>query len=303
MPSLDVLPDNKHIVVQPGETILSADLRHGIPHVHACGGHALCSTCRVLVLDGLENLPPRNGQEQALATRINLPSFMRLACQTTVSHGTVRFRRPVLDELDVQLARYELDSAEHQLGEEKRLAVLFSDIEDYTSFAESIPAYDVIHVLNRYFELMGEVVAAHRGHISDYIGDGLMVVFGMENPETAVADALAAARAMFQTMNRLNPYLDTMYGRSFRIRAGIHYGDVIVGYIGGAGLRKLAIVGDAVNIASRIESSNKQHGTSLLVSQAVVDAAGDSLILRQGFLTELKGKRGLHRLYEVSTDS
>jgi adenylate cyclase len=299
MPTLLALPDNRQFETLPGESILAADLRQGIAHVHACGGLARCSTCRVLVLDGLEHLTPRNELEQALASRINLPETVRLACQTTVTEGSVRFRRPVIDELDVQLTRQELERADQQLGEEKRLAILFSDIEDYTVFTESLPAYDVIHVLNRYFELMSEVVRAHRGRISDFIGDGLMVVFGLEDEATAAADAVAAARAMLQAMDRLNPYLRNMYGCGFRIRIGVHYGDVVVGHLGGGELRKLATIGDAVNVAARIEAANKDCGTTLLVSQAVVDNLGDALPIRQGFLRPLKGKKGLHRLYEV----
>ncbi|GAA4371046.1 hypothetical protein GCM10023185_46150 [Hymenobacter saemangeumensis] len=298
MPILTALPDNLEFPVEPGETLLDATLRHGIPHVHSCGGHARCSTCRVLVLDGLEQLPPRNAQEQELADRIRLPQSIRLACQTTAT-ADVRIRRPVLDALDVQLATQELAQPDLRLGEEKRLAILFSDIEDYTSFAERLPAYDVIHVLNRYFEVMGGVVRAHRGQISDYIGDGLMVVFGLEQPDTAVLDALAAGRAMQQAVEQLNPYLEQMYGRRFRTRIGLHYGEVVVGHIGVPGFRKLATIGDPVNVAARIESANKEFGTYFLVSQAVVDAAGPALTVRQGFVTPLKGKTGLHRLYEV----
>ncbi|SET70634.1 adenylate/guanylate cyclase domain-containing protein [Hymenobacter actinosclerus] len=300
MPRLLVLPDNQQFDSRPGETILAADLRHGVAHVHACGGQARCSTCRVQVLDGLEHLPPRNAPEQALAQRLRLPDNIRLACQTSATAGPVRFRRPVIDELDVRLTRQELAHPDQQLGEEKRLAVLFSDIEDYTVFAETLPAYDIIHVLNRYFELMSGVVRDHQGRVSDFIGDGLMAVFGMDDEATAAADAVAAGRAMLLAVEHLNPYLRTMYGCGFRVRIGIHYGDVVVGHIGGPDTRKLATIGDPVNVAARIEAANKELGTSLLVSQAVVDALGDSLTVRRGFLAPLKGKKGMHRLYEVA---
>ncbi|UOR06969.1 adenylate/guanylate cyclase domain-containing protein [Hymenobacter aerilatus] len=299
MPTLLALPDNRQFETLPGETILAADLRQGIAHVHACGGNARCSTCRVVVLAGLEHLAPRNEREQVLAAHIHLPDTVRLACQTTLTGGSVEFRRPVIDELDVQLTRQEFTRADQRLGEEKRLAVLFSDIEDYTVFAEALPAYDVVHVLNRYFQLMSEVVRAHRGRIIDYIGDGLMVVFGLEDEATAAADALAAARGMLQAVEQLNPYLRKMYCRSFRVRIGVHYGEVVVGDLGGAELRKLAVIGDTVNVAARIEAANKDCGTVLLVSQAVVDELGDDLRVRQAFLTPLKGKKGMHHLYEV----
>jgi adenylate cyclase len=90
-----------------------------------------------------------------------------------------------------------------------------------------------------------------------------------------------------------------MYGRRFRIRIGIHYGDVVVGHIGGPAMRKLATIGDTVNVAARIEAANKTFGTTVLVSQVVVDELGACQLVRRGFLAPLKGKQGLHRLYEV----
>jgi adenylate cyclase len=296
---LTLLPDNREVTIYPEETILAATLRQGIPHVHACGGHGKCSTCRVQVLEGLEHCSLPNACERALAARTHLPPAVRLACQTTTTHS-LRLRRPILDALDIELTRHGLDHPDQQMGTEKQVAVLFSDIEAYTSFADELPAYDVIHVLNRYFEVMGEVVHAHHGYISDYIGDGLMVVFGLTRPESGVTDALAAGHAMMKAVTELNDYLLQMYCREFHVRIGLHYGPVIVGHIGPRGFRKLAAIGDTVNVAARIESANKQFGTYFLVSEAVVEAAGSALAVRQGFVTALKGKKGLHKLFEVS---
>lgn len=299
MAQLYALPDHRTLTIAPGETILAATLRQGVAHVHACGGQARCSTCRVQVLEGLAYCSPRNAREQALSAHLHLPEPVRLACQTTVTGGEVRFSRPVLDQLDVNLAVQDLQLPDQQLGELRQVAVLFSDIEDYTVLADSLPPYDVVHVLNRYFGVMSEVVAAHNGHISDFIGDGLMVVFGLSHPNSAVPDALAAGHAMLRAVAQLNPYLEQMYGRSFHVRIGLHYGEAVVGHIGGNGFRKLATIGDTVNVAARIESANKEYGTYFLVSEAVVAAAGPALAVRQGFLAPLKGKKGLHRLYEV----
>lgn len=130
-------------------TILAAALRQGIPHVHACGGKEHCSTCRVQVLNGLDHLPPRNAPEQSLATRLRLPSNMRLACQTAIEKGAVQVRRPVIAELASRPTNLAQQYPDQRLGEEAQCAVLFSDSEDYTVFAETVPAYDVIHVLNR----------------------------------------------------------------------------------------------------------------------------------------------------------
>ena len=299
MPYLYALPDHRTLGIEPQETILAATLRQGLAHVHACGGRAECSTCRVQVLEGLEYCTPRNACEEVLASRLGLPPAVRLACQTKVAGGDVRFSRPVLDALDVTLTRRELDHPGQRLGTQLEVAVLFSDIESYTTFADHLPPYDLIHVLNRYFEVMSEVVTAHHGHISDIIGDGLMAVFGVSHPATAVDDAVAAGHAMLRAVERLNPYLAQMYDCAFHVRLGLHYGKAVVGHIGSGSFRKLATIGDTVNVASRLEGLNKQYGTTFLVSEAVVDAAGPALSLRQGFVTPLKGKKGLHRVFEV----
>ena len=105
---------------------------------------------------------------------------------------------------------------------------------------------------------------------------------------------------MLRALEQLNPYLRTMYGHGFRIRIGVHIGEVVVGHIGGGSLHKLATIGDAVNVAARIEAANKDLGTSLLVSQAVADTLGDTLPIAQSFMVPLKGKKGLYCLFEVA---
>jgi adenylate cyclase len=277
MPVLRVLPDHQQVPIADGQTVLQATLAYGIPHVHACGGQSKCSTCRVVVTEVLAHCDPRNAAEQALADRLHLTPDVRLACQTTV-HGDVQMRRPVVDALDLELTRQAVEAPGQRLGEEKQLAILFTDIENYTPFAELLPPFDIIHVLNRYFRLMSDVISQHHGYLVDYVGDGMLVIFGLEQPERAVPDALAAVQGMFQALDRLNPYLEQMYGRTFRVRAGLHYGPVLVGHIGQGASRKLAAIGDNVNMASRIESTNKDLGTQFLVSEAVVKAAGAGLV-------------------------
>ena len=154
MPTIHFLPDDRDIEVADGETILTASLRADIPHAHACGGKARCSTCRVLVLDGVDMCGPRTDREENLAQQLHFGDNVRLACQTTV-RGDLSIRRPVVDRVDLALANLlELSETSERVGKERRLAVLFADITRYTPFAESLLPYDVTHVLNRYFFLM-----------------------------------------------------------------------------------------------------------------------------------------------------
>lgn len=297
---IEVLPDGETIVQKPGETILDASLRAGIPHVHACGGRARCSTCRIVVLDGLEHLNERRGQERALAERLRFAPAVRLACQTCATGGRVRVRRPVMDHVDELLAnQLGASEAEGRTGEERRLGILFSDINGYTPFAAELLPYDITHVLNRYFHLMSEAVEAHGGMISDYIGDGLLALFGIDDERGAARRATHAALQMFEAVERLNPYLETMYQRRFGIRVGVHVGSVVVGSLGVPPSTKLAAIGDAVNVASRIETANKELGTALLVSESVRREVGDGVNWGRSFQVPLKGKAGEHGVHEV----
>ena len=150
--------DNKTIYASPDSTILEAMLKAKINHTHVCGGNAQCTTCRVYIMDGLNNCLPRNEKEKRLAEKLGLPRDIRLACQTRIS-GNITIRRPVVDELDIKIVLKQLgDTAGTKLGHEKNLAILFTDIENYTEFTEALPAYDVVHVLNRYYQTMNEIV-------------------------------------------------------------------------------------------------------------------------------------------------
>src|SRR4030095_6025833 len=196
MSTLVYILDKRTVEIDSSETILQVSLRVGIPHAHACGGNARCSTCRVLILEGLENCDPRNLKEQELADRLHFSSDIRLACQTTIS-DQVTVRRLVLDDEDLHLTDQRTAvSSVSSVGEEKQLAVLFADIRGFTPFAEALPAYDVVHVLNRYFHEMGQVINRNGGHIDNYMGDGLMALFGMEDSTGAAMQAVKAGHEM-----------------------------------------------------------------------------------------------------------
>lgn len=300
MPRIYYFPDEREVETAEAETVLQASLRAGIPHAHACGGKARCSTCRVIVLAGLGHCNRRNAKEKKLAERLHFGPEIRLACQTRIT-GNVKLRRPVLDEIDVELtSQIKPGAAPGSVGEEKQIAILFADIGGYTAFAEALPPYDVIHVLSRYFHLMGEVITRQGGYISDYIGDGIMALFGLENPAEAALRAVKAGVEMLAAVEKLNPYLETMYKKSFQIRIGVHYGEAVVGTIGIANIKKLAAIGDAVNFASRIEVANKEIGTKFLISEDTYNEVRDHVRVNRCCIhVTLRGKSGEYVLYEV----
>jgi len=301
MPAITFLTDKQLVESLPGETLLETSLRSGMAHAHLCGGIARCSTCRVMIIAGLEHCAPRNQREQLMAERLHLNARIRLACQTTVS-GNVSLRRLVLDSEDIALtSQLNGDKLPLSVGEEKKIAILFADIRGFTTFAEALPPYDVIHVLNRYFASMDREVRQHSGFINNYMGDGLLALFGVDQAEQATLHAVQAGLAMLQAVTQLQTYLHGVYGMGFHIGIGIHYGEVVLGSVGGQGQRRMTAIGDAVNFASRIEAANKEYGTQLLVSQeALTEVQALAVTGRQCNQVSLRGKSGLYTLYELT---
>jgi len=287
---------------ETGKSLLQISLSHQINHTHECGGHARCSTCRVLVLEGAENLAPRTEAEAKLAAAKGFPDNIRLACQAKVM-GDIKVRRLVIDQEDIETAYSERGV---NRGEERKIAILFSDIRGFTSFSERNLAYDVIHILNRYFHRVGDTVLDHHGYLDKYMGDGLMCLFGLDetDPKIICEQAVATAIAMQQELEKLNTYLkQQFFGEEFKIGIGIHFGDVIVGEVGHPEKHQITAIGDNVNEASRIETATKKAHANILVSEAVKQHLSENFRMGRRFSAKLKGKSGLYRLYEVMWNS
>ena len=299
MPRIIFQGDDRPLDAEPDESLLHLALRAGLPHFHACGGNARCSTCRVLVLEGADNLSPRTDAERALAGRLGFPADVRLACQARPS-GDVTVRRLVVDEEDRSLALQDLRGGDQQsVGEERSVAILFADLRNFTALSERLVAYDVIHLLNRYFNRVGAVVNAHHGQIDNYMGDGVMAIFGVERPESAVDDAVAAGLEIIAAVHAMQPYVEAQFQASLRAGVGIHYGEVVLGAVGAGERRRLTAIGDTVNLASRIEAANKEAGTEVLISEAAHAEVRERVVVGRRVELPIKGKTGMYALYEV----
>jgi adenylate cyclase len=298
MPQVRILPDNREAEAKPSDTLLNVSLRAGISHAHACGGNARCSTCRILIQAGLDHCAPRTAKERALAERLHFSPDIRLACQTRIS-GDVEIRRLVLNQEDLELTDQLGGVVAAPVGEEMQAAILFADIRGFTTFAESLPPYDVVHVLNRYFHQVGQAISQNGGRIDNYMGDGLMALFGVDARKDAALRAVRAGLDMLKAVERLRPYLENVYTRSFRIGIGIHYGEVVVGAIGHDKSKRVTAIGDAVNFASRIESANKKADTDLLISEAAYAEIKDRALVGKTVRVAVAGKSGEYTLYEI----
>jgi adenylate cyclase len=193
------------------------------------------------------------------------------------------------------------DNVEPALGGElRRVTLMFTDIKDFTTFAEPLPPERLATLLGRYFEVMTAAVTAHGGTVDKYIGDALMVMW---NAPAAVADhAARACRAALACVAAADALCASAEWRGLpplHTRFGIHTGDVMVGHFGAPERFSYTALGDGVNLAARLEALNKQYGTTILVSGAVAAAVGDEFVLRPVGRVTVKGKTQAVDVFEL----
>lgn len=249
-------------------SLLEISLSHKIPHMHECGGHGRCTTCRVRVLEGREHLSPRSRREEELARERGWDDYTRLACQCRTD-GPITIERLVRTTVDLHRLWAE---AFPQRGIERHVVVLFSDIRGFTPFAKSHLPHDVMHLLNGYFAHVCEPILNNNGYIDKYLGDGVLALFGLRQSDgpTVCRDAVRAALGMIQAADAFGRGMEQEFGTAFRTGVGLHYGVAITGVVGHPARPQFTAIGDTVNVACRIEAQNKRLGTRFLASPELV---------------------------------
>lgn len=175
-------------------------------------------------------------------------------------------------------------------GTRVRAAILFTDIRDFTRYSETVAPETVFARLNAYFETSAAAVAAEGGRVIQLTGDGMLALFPRDERSSEVTRAVRAASRIVSSNG------------DFRTRAGIHSGDVVVGGVGSGNKMEYTALGDAVNVAARLEALNKDCGTSLLLSEeacALLDEGMESKLV--GSFT-LKGKKEPRKVFTVGRD-
>src|SRR5438445_246391 len=165
-------PNGRVAVAPAGFTILDASRLAGIPHASVCGGRGRCSTCRVRIAKGLDALPAPTEVERRVLARVGAAPGVMLACQTRPAHDVV-----VEPLLAPSVTPADAFGADLRQGREQELAVLFADLRGFTRMAEHKLPYDVVFVLNRYFEAVGTAITRAGGVTNQFTGDGVMALF------------------------------------------------------------------------------------------------------------------------------
>lgn len=178
-------------------------------------------------------------------------------------------------------------------GTRRSVAILFSDVRNFTTMTESADSQALVKQLNEYFQEMVKLVFAHSGSLDKFIGDAVMAVWGNIKSNGAAHDArnaVATALAMHQALAKLNADWKSRGIQELAIGIGINYGEVIVGEMGSSEKVEFTAIGDAVNLASRLEGVTKEYHLDLLLGENAAKLVGDTYILRTVDYVQVKGK-------------
>ncbi len=185
-------------------------------------------------------------------------------------------------------------------GERRTITIYFSDIADFTSISEQLTPEELVTQLAEYFSGQSDQIVETRGTVDKYIGDAIMAFWGA--PVVNSLQALAACTAAIRNQEKLRDMREKWKVENkplFFARIGLNTGEVIVGNIGSAARLNYTVIGDAVNLASRLEGLNKYYGTEILISESTYEAAKEGIVARPLDWVSVKGKKTGVLVYEL----
>ena len=189
-------------------------------------------------------------------------------------------------------------------GKEKETVVVFIDLREFTKLSEKKLPYDVVYILNKYYSVCGEIIENNKGRLDKFIGDGIMAIFdGSQSSSENSKNSIKAAKLISKAIKDLNNQMKIDFAEELRFGIGIHKGNTIVGMMGYGETVTETVVGDNVNIASRLEELNKKYKTELVVSKDVLEA---SKINTKQFASEkikIRGRSGELEIFSLQNAS
>jgi adenylate cyclase len=214
--------------------------------------------------------------------------------------GEKRVRATMARYMSKEVADQLLAAGEDELGgKDQKVSVLFSDVRGFTTISETLGARETVSMLNEYFTEMVDVIFDHGGILDKYIGDAIMALFGAPFSAPDDADnALAVANEMMGELAALNARRAERGKRPLDIGIGLSTGDVVVGNIGSAKRMEYTVIGDSVNLASRLEGANKYYGSKILLSEFTLRDLKRPGVIREIDLLRVKGKDRPVAVYE-----
>ncbi|MGH2810239.1 MAG: adenylate/guanylate cyclase domain-containing protein [Actinomycetota bacterium] len=179
--------------------------------------------------------------------------------------------------------------------------ILFSDIRNFTGVSEELPASQLVEMLNRYFTRMADRIVEHKGLVNKFGGDSVLAMFGTPlNPNTDhAAQAVQAALAMCRSLEEFNADQETNYLPKIMIGIGIATGDVVAGNVGSIRKLEYTVIGDAVNVASRLQTMTKETGRTILANAETARAAPDAARYVEIGEVDVRGRTRKSRVFSV----
>ena len=193
----------------------------------------------------------------------------------------------------------ELNQMPTQGGELREITVWISDLENYTTISEVLPPTELVDLLNEVYTAMSDTIEEHDGFVAQFVGDAVVAAFGvpLEDPNHA-RHGIEAAMACCNQVTNLRDRLDLPQGLNLRIRVGVSTGKLLVGYIGSKRRLSYSIVGDDINLASRLEGVNKIYGSTILVNEVTRNLCASDIAFREIDKVRVKGRDTPVRIFE-----
>ena len=265
--------NGRTIRVPKGLSVLEASLRNNVPHASICGGRARCSTCRIRVVGDCSSLPAPSKREAFVLDRVGAGGdpAIRLACQLRPNTDLSFFQifMPHVTAASVRKA------GSARIGQERYLVSMFVDMRGSTRLAEQRLPFDTVFIVNRFLSAVSQAVIECGGQPNQFVGDGELALFGLNtNPQTACRQALQAAALIATNIDELNQFLSHDLLEPIRFGIGIHGGEVIIGDIGYRDHQVFTALGDAVNVAARLQDMTKALECEVILSEKVYKTAG-----------------------------